>query len=381
MPAAETAATLQLARELISRRSVTPEDGGCQELLAERLARLEFRIEPLRHGGVSNLWARCGSGRPLVCFAGHTDVVPSGPLEKWSSDPFAPAEREGRLFGRGAADMKTSIAAFVVAVEQFFARQPSHQGSIALLITSDEEAAAVDGTVRVVERLKGRGERIDFCIVGEPTCVSRLGDTIKNGRRGSLSGTLRVKGIQGHVAYPHLAKNPVHLAAPALAELAATDWDRGNEDFPPTTWQISNIHGGTGAANVIPGELEILFNFRFSTASTPANLKQRVHSVLDRHGLDYALDWSLSGAPYLTARGELVETLSAAIRDVTGIQPEISTSGGTSDGRFIAGICPQVVEFGPVNESIHKLNENIELAAIEPLREIYLRTLVRLLGA
>jgi len=381
MPGAEPAATLRLARELISRRSVTPEDGGCQEFLAERLARLGFAIEPVRRGEVRNLWARHGEARPLLCFLGHTDVVPTGPIEKWASDPFVPTERDGKLFGRGAADMKTSIAAFVVAVEGFLARHPSPLGSIALLITSDEEGPAIDGTSKVVELLKKRGERIDYCLVGEPTCVSRLGDTIKNGRRGSLSGTLRVRGVQGHVAYPHLAKNPVHLAAPALTELAATEWDRGNEYFPSTTWQISNIHGGTGAANVIPGEVEILFNFRFSTASPPEALKARVGSILDRHGLDYELDWSLSGTPYLTPRGKLVETLSAAIRDVTGAAPELSTTGGTSDGRFVAEFCPEVVEFGPVNASIHKLNEHVDLSAIESLREIYQNLLGRLLAS
>jgi len=294
MPVVEPAATLRLARELIARRSVTPKDGGCQELLSERLARIGFALEPLRRGEVTNLWARRGDARPLLCFVGHTDVVPTGPIDKWESDPFVPNERDGKLFGRGAADMKTSIAAFVVAVESFLVRHPSPRGSIALLITSDEEGPALDGTLKVVELLKSRGERIDYCLVGEPTCVSKLGDTIKNGRRGSLSGTLRVKGVQGHVAYPHLAKNPVHIAAPALAELAATEWDRGNEYFPPTTWQISNIHGGTGATNVIPGELEIMFNFRFSTASSPEGLEQRVRSVLDRHGLDYDLEWWLS---------------------------------------------------------------------------------------
>jgi succinyl-diaminopimelate desuccinylase len=381
MPGVEPAATLRLARELIARRSVTPEDGGCQEFLGERLARLGFAIEPVRRGEVTNLWARRGEARPLLCFIGHTDVVPTGPIEKWHSDPFVPTERDGKLFGRGAADMKTSIAAFVVAVEGFLARHPSPRGSIALLITSDEEGPAVDGTSKVVELLKNRGERIDYCLVGEPTCVSKLGDTIKNGRRGSLSGTLRVRGVQGHVAYPHLAKNPVHLAVPALTELAATEWDRGNEYFPPTTWQISNIHGGTGAANVIPGELEILFNFRFSTASSPEGLKKRVGSILDRHGLDYELDWSLSGTPYLTPRGKLVETLSAAIRDVTGATPEVSTTGGTSDGRFLAELCPEVVEFGPVNASIHKLNEHVDLSAIEPLREIYQSLLGRLLAS
>jgi len=380
MPAAETAATLQLARELIARRSVTPEDGGCQQLLAERLARLGFAIEPVRRGEVTNLWARRGTTRPLLCFVGHTDVVPTGPLDKWTSDPFVPTERDGKLFGRGAADMKTSIAAFVVAVEHFVKKHPTHTGSIALLVTSDEEGPAVDGTARVVELLKGRGERIDYCLVGEPTCVAKLGDTIKNGRRGSLSGTLRVKGVQGHVAYPHLARNPVHLSAPALAELAATEWDRGNEHFPPTTWQISNIHGGTGASNVIPGEVEVMFNFRFSTASQPDDLKQRVESILERHGLDFEIEWSLSGVPYLTPRGKLVETLIAAIREVTGSAPEVSTTGGTSDGRFIADICPEVVEFGPLNATIHKLNEHIDIAAIEPLREIYSRLLSRLLA-
>jgi succinyl-diaminopimelate desuccinylase len=380
MPAAETAATLQLARELIARRSVTPEDGGCQQLLAERLAPLGFAVEPVRRGEVTNLWARRGTARPLVCFAGHTDVVPTGPLEKWGSDPFVPTEREGKLFGRGAADMKTSIAAFIVAVEHFVKAHPSHRGSIALLITSDEEGLAVDGTVRVVELLKSRGERIDYCVVGEPTCAANLGDTIKNGRRGSLSGTLRVRGVQGHVAYPHLAKNPVHLAAPALAELAAAEWDRGDEYFPPTTWQISNIHGGTGATNVIPGELEVMFNFRYSTASRPDDLKLKVESVLKRHGLDFEIDWSLSGAPYLTPRGKLVEALSAAIRDITGTTPEVSTTGGTSDGRFIADICPEVVEFGPLNASIHKLNEHIDLADIGKLCGIYSRLLSRLLA-
>ncbi len=381
MPAVEPAATLRLARELIARRSITPEDGGCQELLAERLVRLGFAIEPIRRGEVTNLWARRGEARPLLCFIGHTDVVPTGPIEKWRSDPFVPTERDGKLFGRGAADMKTSIAAFVVAVEGFLAKHPSPRGSIALLITSDEEGPAVDGTSKVVELLKNRGERIDYCLVGEPTCVSRLGDTIKNGRRGSLSGTLRVRGVQGHVAYPHLAKNPVHLALPALTELAATEWDRGNESFPPTTWQISNIHGGTGAANVIPGEVEILFNFRFSTASSPQRLKARVGSILDRHGLDYELNWSLSGTPYLTPRGKLVETLSAAIRDITGTTPEVSTTGGTSDGRFVAEVCSEVVEFGPVNASIHKLNEHVDLGAIESLREIYQGLLGRLLAS
>jgi succinyl-diaminopimelate desuccinylase len=378
--AAEAAATLGLTRELIARRSITPKDEGCQTLLGERLARLGFKVEPVRRGEVTNLWARRGSSAPLICFVGHTDVVPTGPLDQWHSDPFVPTERDGKLFGRGAADMKTSIAAFVVAIEDFLAKHASHKGSIALLVTSDEEGPAVDGTVKVVELLKSRGERIDYCLVGEPTCVTKLGDTIKNGRRGSLSGALRVKGVQGHIAYPHLVKNPVHLVAPALAELASAEWDKGNDSFPPTTWQVSNIHGGTGADNVTPGEVEIRFNFRFSTASTAEGLKQRVHALLDRHKLDYQLDWTLGAVPYLTPRGKLVDALSAAIREVTGAAPDVSTTGGTSDGRFIADICKEVVEFGPVNASIHKLNEHIDLAAIEQLREIYQRLLARLLA-
>ena len=333
----------------------------------------------MRFGAVDNLWARRGSGAPVVCFAGHTDVVPPGPLEKWQSDPFEPVERDGYLYGRGAADMKTSIAAFVTAVERLVGHAPDHPGSIALLITSDEEGVAVDGTVRVVEALRARGERLDYCIVGEPTSAQRLGDTIKNGRRGSLSGELRVRGIQGHVAYPHLARNPVHLAAPALAELAAIQWDAGNEYFPPTTFQISNVQAGTGATNVIPGELRVLFNFRFSTASTVDGLKARVHEILDRHGLDYALEWSLSGMPFLTPRGRLVEAMSAAIRSELGIEPELSTTGGTSDGRFIAAICPQVVELGPVNATIHQVNECVALADVDALARVYYRTLAALL--
>jgi succinyl-diaminopimelate desuccinylase len=377
----EAGATLRLARDLIARRSITPKDEGCQTLLGERLERLGFRLEPVRSGDVTNLWARRGGGSPLLCFVGHTDVVPTGPLDQWHSDPFVPTEREGKLFGRGAADMKTSIAAFVVAVEDFLGKHASHRGSIALLITSDEEGPAVDGTVKVVELLKSRGDRVDYCLVGEPTCVSKLGDTIKNGRRGSLAGVLRVKGVQAHIAYPHLGKNPVHKVAPAIAELAATEWDRGNDSFPPTTWQISNIHAGTGADNVTPNDVEIKFNFRFGTASTADGLKQRVQAVLDRHKLEYKLDWTLGAAPYLTPRGKLVEALSASIREVTGAAPDVSTTGGTSDGRFIAGICSEVVEFGPVNASIHKLNEHIDLAAIEQLREVYQRLLVRLLAS
>jgi succinyl-diaminopimelate desuccinylase len=373
--------TLELARALICRRSVTPQDDGCQRLLAQRLQALGFRCEPMRFGAVDNLWARRGTSAPLVCFAGHTDVVPTGPLEQWQSDPFEPSERDGHLFGRGAADMKTSIAAFVTAAERFVQAHPQHRGSIALLLTSDEEGVAVDGTVRVVEALRARGEAMDYCIVGEPTCSERLGDTIKNGRRGSLSGELTVRGVQGHVAYPHLAKNPVHLAAPALAELAATVWDQGNEYFPPTTFQISNLNAGTGATNVIPGELRVLFNFRFSTASTVEGLKQRVCEILTRFGLDYAIEWSLSGMPFLTPRGRLVGALGSAIEAETGHAPELSTTGGTSDGRFIATWCREVVEFGPVNATIHKLNERVALADVATLSRIYERALAALLLA
>jgi succinyl-diaminopimelate desuccinylase len=372
--------TLELARALIARRSVTPDDGGCQSLLGERLKRIGFSLEPLESNGVTNLWARRGTGSPLVCFAGHTDVVPTGPLAQWTSDPFIPTERDGHLYGRGAADMKTSLAAFVTSIEGFLAVHPDPRGSIALLITSDEEGDATDGTVKIVDRLEARGERIDYCVVGEPTCVDRLGDTVKNGRRGSLGGKLVVKGLQGHVAYPHLARNPVHLLAPALAELSAVEWDRGNEDFPPTTWQISNIHAGTGASNVIPGEVEVLFNFRFATSSTADGLKARMQEILDRHGLEYRIEWSLSARPFRTPRGKLVDSMLAAIREVTGVEAEVSTTGGTSDGRFIARICPQIVEFGPVNTSIHKLNEHVMLEAVEPLRAVYQRLLEKLLA-
>jgi succinyl-diaminopimelate desuccinylase len=373
--------TLELTKALIRRRSVTPQDDGCQRLLSERLQAIGFACEPMRFGEVDNLWARRGTGAPLVCFAGHTDVVPTGPLDKWRSDPFEPAEREGCLYGRGAADMKTSIAAFVTAAERFVRTHPAHHGSIALLITSDEEGVAVDGTVRVIEALRARGQQMDYCIVGEPTCTDRLGDTIKNGRRGSLSGELVVRGVQGHVAYPHLARNPVHLAVPALTELAGTTWDAGNEYFPPTTFQISNLHAGTGATNVIPGELRVLFNFRFSTASTIDGLKGRVHRILDRAGLDYSLDWSLSGMPFLTPRGRLVEALNQAIEAETGGAPELSTTGGTSDGRFIATLCREVVEFGPVNATIHKLDERVALADVPRLSRIYERALAALLVA
>jgi succinyl-diaminopimelate desuccinylase len=371
--------TFELACELIARRSVTPVDGGCLELVSRRLAPLGFNLERMDSAGVSNLWTRRGGTGPILCFAGHTDVVPPGPLDQWSSDPFKPEVRDGFLYGRGAADMKTSIAAFVTAVERFLAARPGHTGTIALLLTSDEEGRAVDGTVRVVETLKARGETLDYCIVGEPTSAERLADTIKNGRRGSLSGKLIVKGVQGHIAYPHLVKNPVHKVAPAVAELAATVWDAGNEYFPPTSWQISNFHAGTGADNVVPGTAEILFNFRFSTASTPDGLKARVHEILDRHGVEYALEWTLSGKPYLTPRGRLVEMASQAIREVVGIETELSTSGGTSDGRFIADICPEVIELGPLNATIHKIDERIAVADIEPLSRIYERLLDLLL--
>ncbi|MDD5330866.1 MAG: succinyl-diaminopimelate desuccinylase, partial [Sulfuricella sp.] len=354
--------TLELAKALIARRSLTPDDAGCQEILIERLEKIGFKIERMRFGEVDNFWARRGTSAPVVCFAGHTDVVPTGPAEKWGSEPFTPTVRDGMLYGRGAADMKTSLAAFVTAIEEFVAAHPDHAGSITLLVTSDEEGIAVDGTEKVVHALQARGETLDYCIVGEPTCAAKFGDTVKNGRRGSLSGTLTVKGIQCHIAYPHLGKNPIHLAAPAIAELAATTWDEGNEYFPPTTWQISNIHGGTGATNVVPGTVEIEFNFRFSTASTTDSLQAKVHAILDKHGLDYDLDWSLTGKPYLTPRGNLVSAVAQAIKDATGVDAELSTSGGTSDGRFIADICPQVLEIGPLNATIHKIDECVAVA-------------------
>jgi succinyl-diaminopimelate desuccinylase len=366
-------------RELVGRRSITPEDAGCQDWLAGKLEPLGFQIERIVMGGVTNLWARRGTAAPLVCFAGHTDVVPTGPVERWTNDPFQPAERDGRLYGRGAADMKGSVAAFLAAVEAFVAAHPDHAGSIAWLITSDEEGPAVDGTVRVVERLAERGEQLDYCIVGEPTCSALFGDTLKNGRRGSLHGRLTVNGQQGHIAYPHLCRNPIHLAAPAIAELAATVWDQGNEYFPATTWQISNIHGGTGATNVVPGTVDIVFNFRFSTASTVAGLQEQVHAILDGHGLDYKLEWEIGAQPFLTPRGQLVDALAAAIRETTGVETELSTTGGTSDGRFIAGICREVVEFGPVNKTIHRIDENVGLDELEQLAEIYRRTLEKLL--
>jgi succinyl-diaminopimelate desuccinylase len=371
--------TLDLARELISRRSVTPQDAGCLEVIAARLEPLGFRCERIGANGVDNLWARRGTRAPLVCLAGHTDVVPTGPLEHWTSDPFTPTVRDGVLYGRGASDMKTSLAAFVAAIEAFVGEHPRHEGSIAVLFTSDEEGPAVDGTVRVVEALRDRGEKPDYCVVGEPTSEARLGDVIKNGRRGSLSGNLVVKGVQGHVAYPHLAKNPVHEFGAALAELARTQWDEGNDQFPPPTWQISNITAGTGAGNVIPGELHVKFNFRFSTASTLESLQTRVVGILDRHGLKYDLEWRYDGRPFLTKPGDLVEAVARAIKSVTGVDTKLSTAGGTSDGRFLADICPQVIEFGPTNASIHKVNECIRVGDIEPLRLVYQQILVNLL--
>jgi succinyl-diaminopimelate desuccinylase len=371
--------TLALAEELISLSSVTPEDKGCQQRLIDLLSPLGFDCETVQSGDVTNLWARKGTQQPLVVLAGHTDVVPTGPLTQWQSNPFVPTRRDGKLYGRGAADMKTSIAAMVIATEEFIAAHPGHKGSIGFLITSDEEGQATDGTVVVCDMLKQRGERLDYCIVGEPTSTGRLGDMIKNGRRGTMSGKLTVNGVQGHIAYPQLARNPIHLAMPALTELAAKKWDDGNEYYLPTSWQMSNIHGGTGASNVIPNQVVIDFNFRFSTASTVEGLQQSVHAILDRHGLDYELKWTVGGLPFLTPRGSLSQALATAIKAETGIDTELSTTGGTSDGRFIAQICPQVIEFGPPNGSIHKIDEHIELRFIDPLKNIYRRTLENLL--
>jgi succinyl-diaminopimelate desuccinylase len=372
--------TLELAKALIARRSITPADEGCQQLIIDRLVPLGFRPEIFVCGEVTNLFIRHGTARPLVVLAGHTDVVPPGPLEKWSTDPFVPTEREGKLFGRGAADMKTSVAAFVIAAERLVREYPDHPGSIALLVTSDEEGPSVDGTVRVVEALKARAEAIDFCIVGEPSSAHRFGDTIKNGRRGSLTGRLVVHGVQGHVAYPHLVKNPVHLAARALADLSTTEWDKGNEYFPPTSFQVSNVHAGTGAQNVTPGSLQVDFNFRFSTESTPESLQSRVRAILDEHKLEYDLEWIVGGRPFLTKRGKLVHTLTAVVKEVSGVTPEVNCTGGTSDGRFIFDICPEVAEFGPCNRSIHKINEAVAIEEIEPLAQIYRLAMLELLG-
>ena len=371
--------TLALTEELITLSSVTPEDKGCQARMAELLQPLGFNCETIQSGAVTNLWARRGTAQPLLVFAGHTDVVPTGPLEKWTSNPFKPTHRDGKLYGRGAADMKTSLAAMIVAVEEFVAAHPHHQGSIGFLITSDEEGPATDGTVVVCDQLKARGEQLDYCIVGEPTSVNKIGDMIKNGRRGTMSGKLTINGVQGHIAYPQLAKNPIHLAMPALAELAMITWDAGNEYYLPTSWQMSNIHAGTGASNVIPGECIVDFNFRFSTASTVEGLQQGVRAILDKHGLQYELAWIVGGHPFLTPRGTLSQALSDAISAETGLTTELSTTGGTSDGRFIAKICPQVVEFGPTNASIHKIDEHIAVEEIDPLKNIYRRTLEHLL--
>jgi len=391
--------TLYLTEQLLARASVTPLDGGCQELIAQRLSACGFLCESIVSGPddfrVTNLWAKRpvapaqyaqlatksvanGNSLRTLVFAGHTDVVPTGPLDQWNTPPFTPSHRDGKLYGRGASDMKTSLAAFVVAVEEFIADQPAPHLQIAFLLTSDEEGPANDGTVVVCNTLKARGEVLDYCIVGEPTSVERTGDMIKNGRRGTMSGKLTVKGVQGHIAYPHMAKNPIHLVAPALAELVGITWDAGNAFFPPTTWQVSNIHGGTGASNVIPGTVVIDFNFRFSTESTPESLQTRLIKVLEQHGLEFELSWTVGGLPFLTTPGPLVDAVRQAIRAETGLDTQLSTTGGTSDGRFIAQICPQVVELGPPNATIHKVNEYVALADIEPLKNIYRRVLENL---
>ncbi len=371
--------TLELTQQLITRKSQFPDDAGCLDILIPLLEPLGFKCERIDMGGVSNLWARRGTAKPLVCFAGHTDVVPTGPLDQWHTDPFTPTIKDGWLYGRGAADMKTSLAAFVVALREFIKEHPDHPGSLAVMFTSDEEGPAIDGTVRVVQALAERGEKLDYCIVGEPTSVKKLGDMIKNGRRGSFTGVLTVKGIQGHVAYPDMARNPIHEVAGAIAELAQTKWDNGNEYFPPTTWQISNFNSGTGANNVIPGSATVRFNFRHSTASNIESLETRVVNILDKHGVHYDIEWRVDGRPFLTPRGDLVDALAKAIKQVTGVDTELSTTGGTSDGRFIADICPQVVEFGPTNATIHKLNECVGVEEIEPLQKIYKQVLVNLL--
>ncbi len=374
-------ATLELTERLIARPSVTPDDAGCLEVLGERLNACNFESERLNFGPdnfrVSNLWAikRCSPKGPTLVFAGHTDVVPTGPLDKWTTDPFTPSHRDGKLFGRGASDMKTSLAAMVVATEEFLRQEAHPRFSIAFLLTSDEEGPSVDGTVKVVEWLKARDEKIDWCIVGEPTAVHRIGDMVKNGRRGTLSGKLTIKGVQGHIAYPQLASNPIHLFAPALAELAAISWDKGNDFFQPTSWQVSNIHSGTGVNNVIPGELVVDFNFRFSTESTDDELKQGLEAVLHKHQLDFNLKWTLGGLPFLTIPGNLLGVVQEAIQAETGIDTELSTTGGTSDARFIAQICPQVIELGPPNDSIHKIDEHVRVSDIDTLKNIYLRIL------
>ena len=371
--------TLDLAIDLISRPSVTPEDAGCQALMMKHLAALGFRNEPMRFEEVDNFWTRRGDSGPVFCFAGHTDVVPTGPVEEWQSDPFKPEIRDGLLYGRGSADMKGSLAAMLTATERFVSNHPDHKGSIAFLITSDEEGPAKNGTVKVVEALEARSEKIDWCLVGEPSSTSQAGDTVKNGRRGSLGCVLDVHGIQGHVAYPHLARNPVHQVAPALAELAQTEWDQGNEFFPKTTFQISNVHAGTGATNVVPGACQVTFNFRFSTETTHQVLRERVEAILDRHGLDYDIDWNLSGLPFLTPCGELVEAAQEAIKTVTGFETALSTAGGTSDGRFIAPTGAQVLELGPLNATIHQVDECVSIEDLDRLSGMYEHILENLL--
>jgi len=373
-------ATLDLTLDLISRPSVTPIDADCQTIMAERLAKIGFHIEKMRFGDVDNLWARRGTTAPLFCFAGHTDVVPTGDLGKWSSAPFAPEIRDGQLYGRGTADMKSALAAMVVACERFVAEHPNHQGSVAFLITSDEEGPSINGTVKVIEALEARNEKIKWCLVGEPSSTNTLGDVIKNGRRGSLNGILTVHGKQGHVAYPHLADNPIHRAAPAITELSNEVWDHGNAYFPATTFQISNLSSGTGANNVIPADINIVFNFRFSTELTADQLKMRTHAILDKYNLKYTLDWSLSGQPFLTAEGELVAAAQEAIRETVGVETELSTSGGTSDGRFIAPTGAQVLELGVLNATIHQINEHVDVASLEPLTDIYQSILTKLLA-
>ncbi len=376
-----TTETQALAIQLLSIDSVTPDDKGCQKILSDRLTRLGFKCETMQFGEVSNLWARRGTDSPVLAFAGHTDVVPTGPVQQWDSDPFKPEVRDGFLYARGAADMKSSIACMITACERFIQQNPGHQGSIAFLITSDEEGPATEGTVKVIQTLEQRGEKIDWALVGEPSSTNTIGDAVKNGRRGSLGGKLTVYGIQGHVAYPDLAENPVHKVAPALAELTAIEWDQGNEFFPATSFQISNIHAGTGATNVIPGEVVIDFNLRFSTCLTAEQIQQRFEKVLQSHQLKFDIDWTLSGQPFLTAAGELVDAAQKAIKTVTGIDTELSTAGGTSDGRFIAPTGAQVVELGPVNESIHKVNENLKFEDINTLSAIYENMLQTLLGS
>lgn len=376
----QTSPTLALAIELLSRPSITPDDQGCQALMMQRLSKMGFNNEPMKFAEVDNFYSRRGSQAPVICFAGHTDVVPTGPEEAWKSPPFSPTIENDMLCARGAADMKGSLACMIVAIERFVTKHPNHKGSIALLITSDEEGPAKNGTVKVVETLEARNEKLDMCIVGEPSSTKQAGDVIKNGRRGSLGLTLNIKGIQGHVAYPHLAQNPIHLAAPALAELSQEKWDNGNEFFPETSFQISNIHAGEGVTNVIPGELNIIANFRFSTEVTQKQLQERTEAILNKHKLDFNAQWHLSGEPFLTSKGELVEAAVSSIKEVTGLNAELSTSGGTSDGRFIAPTGAQVIELGPCNESIHKVNESVSVTDLEKLTDMYENILIKLLA-